>query len=274
MDKLLFMASKSALSDRCKRFELAEAGRRALPGIPLLARLDGRAFHTFTRGLSRPWDERLATCMMETTRVLVDDLQALIGYTQSDEITLLWWVPPAGPADDPFDGRFQKIASISAGLASAAFGRLAAEHLPEKKRMLPCFDARVWQVPGEQAALDVFIWREDDATKNSLQMAARSVYSHRERHGKAGPELHDLLHAKGINWNDYPARFKRGGYVRRERFARAFSADELARISAAHRPSPGFTTERSEVRAFEMPPVRRLVNAIETLFHGANPVER
>jgi tRNA(His) 5'-end guanylyltransferase len=268
------MATKDALADRCKRFESAEAGRRAMPGIPLLARLDGRAFHTFTRGLARPWDERLATCMVETTRVLVDDLQALVGYTQSDEITLLWSVPAAGPTDYPFDGRFQKLASIASGLASAAFTRLVAEHLPEKSRSLPSFDARVWQVPSREDAVDVFTWREDDATKNSLSMAARALYSHSELHGKNGPELHDLLHARGVNWNDYAARFKRGAYLRRERFARALSDAELGRIPEAHRPAPDFTAQRSEVRVFEMPPIRRVRNVVETLFEGAPPVER
>lgn len=93
------MSSKDALGDRCKRFEAAEAGRRAMPGIPLLARLDGRAFHTFTRGLNRPFDERFGRCMVETARTLVDNLHALVAYTQSDEITLIWWVPANGPTE-------------------------------------------------------------------------------------------------------------------------------------------------------------------------------
>lgn len=268
------MTSKDALGERCKRYELAEAGRRALPGIPLLARLDGRAFHTFTRGLARPWDERLGHCMVETTRALVHDLQALVGYTQSDEITLMWWVSSQGSAEYPFDGRFQKIASVAAGLASAAFGRLISEHMPEKSGSLPCFDARVWQVPSREDAVDVFVWREDDATKNSLSMAARAHYSHEELHGKSGAELHDLLHARGVNWNDYHPRFKRGAYVRREKYARTFSAEELGRIPERHRPAPGHQVERTEVRMFDMPPLRRIANLVEVIFEGTNPEER
>lgn len=267
------MTAKDALGDRCKRFEMAEAGRRALPGIPLIARLDGRAFHTFTRGLARPWDDRFGQCMVETTRTLVDDLRVLVGYTQSDEITLLWWVPAQGPSHYPFDGRFQKIASVAAGLASAAFARLAAERLPEKSDAIPCFDARVWQVPTREDALDVFVWREDDATKNSLSMAARAQYGHGELHGKSGAELHELLHARGVNWNNYPARYKRGVYVRRERYARAFTAAELARIPEAHRPASDAVVMRSEVRVVDMPPIRRVTNALETLFEGAVPRE-
>lgn len=268
------MSTKDALGDRCKRFEAAEAGRRAMPGIPLLARLDGRAFHTFTRGLNRPFDERFGRCMVETTRTLVDDLRALIGYTQSDEITLLWWVPASGPQDYPFDGRFQKLASISAGIASAAFARLAAEHLPEKSRSLPSFDARVWQVPTREDAVDVFLWREDDAAKNSLSMAARAHFSHGETHGKGGSELHELLHSRGVNWNDYPARFKRGVYVRRETFLRTFTPEQLVKIPERHRPLPDATVARTEVRVIDMPPIRRVANVIETVFDGAAPLER
>lgn len=268
------MSAKDALGDRCKRFEIAEAGRRAMPGIPLLARLDGRAFHTFTRGLNRPFDERFGRCMVETTQTLVSDLHALVGYTQSDEITLVWWVPANGPKDYPFDGRFQKLTSISAGIASAAFARLAAEHLPEKSRSLPSFDARVWQVPSQEDAIDVLVWREDDATKNSLSMAARAHFSHAQVHGKGGAELHDLLHSRGVNWNDFPTRFKRGVYVRREAVTRSFTAEQLARILERHRPSPGKTVVRSEVRVMDMPPIRRVANVVETIFEGAAPCER
>lgn len=268
------MTSKDALGDRCKRFEAAEAGRRAMPGIPLVARLDGRAFHTFTRGLSRPFDERFGRCMVETTRILVDDLQALIGYTQSDEITLVWSVPASGAKEYPFDGRFQKLASISAGIASAAFARLAVAHLPEKSRALPTFDARVWQVPTPEDAIDVLIWREDDATKNSLSMAARAHYSHGELHGRSATQLHDLLHARGVNGNDYPARFRRGVYLRRETYHRSFTPEQLARIPERHRPAPGATVERTEVRVIEMPPIRRVGNVVEVVFDGAAPSER
>jgi tRNA(His) 5'-end guanylyltransferase len=263
-----------ALGDRCRRFESAEAGRRAMPGIPLLARLDGRAFHTFTRGLNCPFDERFGRCMVDTARTLVDDLHAPVGYTQCDEITLLWWVPVIGPNDYPFDGRFQNLASISAGIASAAFARLADAHLPEKSRSLPSFDARVWQVPTKEDAIDVLTWREDDATKNSLSMAGRAHFSHAEIHGRGSSELHELLHARGVNWNDYPTRFKRGVYLRRETTLRGFTQEQLARIPERHRPPPGATVARSEVRVMEMPPIRRVTNVVETVFEGAAPRER
>jgi tRNA(His) guanylyltransferase len=259
------------LGDRCKRFESAESGRRALPGIPLLARLDGRAFHTFTRGLARPWDERFAACMTETARTLVRELEPCVAYTQSDEITLLWSVPSAGPQQLPFDGRLQKIASVAAGIASAAFARLADRHLPEKAHLLPCFDARVWQVPTRADALDVFVWREADASENSVHMAARAHYPQSELHGKGLAALHDLLHAKGVNWNDAPARFKRGVYLRRERIERALTEVERMRIPESRRPAAEARVERTEIQVLDLPPIRRVPNAEAVLFDGAAP---
>ena len=83
--------AKDGLGDRCKGYEAADAGRRAVRGQPLIARLDGRAFHTFTRDLKRPYEHGMSIAMIETARYLLDEMNALVGYTQSDEITLAWY---------------------------------------------------------------------------------------------------------------------------------------------------------------------------------------
>src|SRR3569623_3190240 len=102
------------LCDRCKAFEQAEAGRRAMRGLPLLARLDGRAFHTFTRDLNRPYEPGLSAEMDETTRYLVQEMRPVVGYTQSDEITLARFEPSQTESDNDFDGRYQQLASLQA----------------------------------------------------------------------------------------------------------------------------------------------------------------
>jgi hypothetical protein len=144
--------SDDPLGDRMKEYEMAEAGRRALPGLPTLARLDGKAFHTFTKGLERPYDGRLHALMDATTRHLVKESGALVGYTQSDEISLLFYA--ATPRAEPFlGGRFQKLTSILAAMATAFFNRQLAQALPEKAERLPIFDCRAWVVPSlEEAA--------------------------------------------------------------------------------------------------------------------------
>jgi len=261
--------AKDGLADRCKSFELAEANRRAMRGLPLLARLDGRAFHTFTRDLRRPYEPGMSTAMIETTRYLVQEMIALVGYTQSDEITLAWYEPSQSASDYAFDGRFQKLASVLAGMASAKFCQLLAEHLPAKQRETPHFDCRVWQVPTLQDAAEVFIWREDDATKNSITMAAGAYYSERELDGKHAGQKQEMLWQHGVNWNDFPTFFKRGTYLQRRTLDRALTDDDRARIPEAHRPPIGATFQRTQVVELELPPVRRIANLAAVLFERA-----
>lgn len=266
--------AKDGLGDRCKEYEQAEAGRRAVRGLPLLARLDGRAFHTFTRDLARPYERGLSLAMIETARTLVAELNALVGYTQSDEITLAWYEPADSVSDYLFDGRFQKLASVAAGLASARFGQLVREHLPGKAGATPHFDCRVWQVPSLADAADVFVWREDDAGKNSISMAAGAYYADAELDGQhSGRKLELLAHA-GVDWHAYPAFFQRGTYLQRRPHQRALTDDELARIPAAHRPPPGTLVERHHVVALDLPPVRTLANLTAVLFERADPTAR
>jgi tRNA(His) guanylyltransferase len=263
--------AKEGLDERCKSFELVESERRAMRGLPLLARLDGRAFHTFTRGLTRPYDPGLSRAMIETARYLVHEMIARVGYTQSDEITLMWYEPVQSASAYAFEGRFQKLASVLAGMASARFGKLIAEHVPSKAGETPHFDCRVWQVPTLAEATEVFVWREDDATKNSITMAALTCYSERELDGKNSVEKHEMMFRKGINWNDYPAFFKRGTYLQRKTVTRQFTDEERARIPEPHRPPPGAVVARTQVIELELPPVRRITNAAAVLFEGAMP---
>jgi tRNA(His) guanylyltransferase len=266
--------AKDGLAERCKAFELAEVGRRAMRGLPLLARLDGRAFHTFTRDLRRPYDHGMSTAMIETARHLVQEMTALVGYTQSDEITLAWFEPSQSVSEYAFDGRFQKLASVLAGMASARFGQLVREHLPQKATETPHFDCRVWQVPTLDDATEVFLWREDDATKNSISMAAGAHYTDAELDGKSPSAKQELLFQKGVNWNDFPPFFKRGTYLQRRTFTRELSEDERARIPERHRPPVGATFQRTQVVELDLPPARKIANLAAGLFERADAVPR
>jgi tRNA(His) guanylyltransferase len=262
-----------ALGDRLKGLEMAEAGRAAMPGLPIIARLDGRAFHTFTRGLNRPFDVRMGLAMQETAKALVEEFHADVGYTQSDEITLAWKTPTL------FSGRYQKLTSVLAGYASVVFARYIQRlfEYPEGARQLnstPVFDCRVFQVPDLDTVIDVLAWREYDAVKNSVSMAAQSVYSHSQLHKKGRAVKMDMLHAKGINWNDYPVHFKRGIYFTRNTVYKYLSEAELAEIPEKHRPTGPVL--RSEVQPVELllnEPIRRVgtVRAISRLFPVEEP---
>lgn len=259
-----------AMGDRQKAYEQREAGYTLMPGLPVLVRLDGRAFHTFTRGMKRPYDERLSRAMIETTKYMVEATHASIGYCQSDEISL------AFPNRDlaakmMFDARAQKLCSVLAAEATGEFRDIVRATMPEKFRSKPVFDARVWSVPTLDVAAEHFLWREADATRNSLTMAAHAFYSHKELHKVGYAGKHEMLHAKGINWNDYPAFFKRGTYVRREKVEKYLSEDELARIPANRRPTGPVV--RSVVTELDMPPIRRIANINGVLFAGEKPQE-
>lgn len=205
---------------------------------------------------------------------LVQEMNALVGYTQSDEITLAWYESSQSASDYAFDGRFQKLASVLAGMASAQFVQLVAKHLPGKTCETPHFDCRVWQVPTLEDVAEVFVWREDDATKNSITMAASAYYADRELKGKNSDVKQEMLWQKGVNWNDFPAFFKRGTCLQRRPFVCTLTEEDRARIPEAHRPPPDSTFQRMRVVELELPPVRKILNLGAVLFERAEPLTK
>lgn len=262
------------LGDRMKAYEEHETGRRFLPGLPVYARMDGRAFHGFALGLRKPYDERLSRVMIETARSLVEKTHAAVAYTQSDEISLAFEADHRVPRSSYFfDGKTMKMASVLASLTTALFTRhlLASELEVTHGDRTPHFDARVIQMPGREEVANMFLWRELDATKNAVSAAARSVYSHAALHGQGRADMMEMLHQKGINFNDYPPFFKRGTYLQRRPGVRPFTAEELERIPPQHRPEPGTLRERHDVVVLDLPPLGRVENRVGVLFDREDP---
>ena len=239
----------NTLGDFQKSLEKMEASRSIMPGIPVIARLDGKSFHTFTRGLTRPFDERLQTCMRETMEYLVDVTNANFGYTQSDEITLVWQNNDRD-ADFQYSGKFQKLASLYASHASVKFITSVQAHIPEKKHLLPVFDARVWQVPSVREVIENIVWRQLDASRNSITMAAQAYYSHKQLHGVGTRKKLQMLSDKGIVWNEYNPHFKRGIFAKRFKYEHTLTTAELSTIPEIHRPTGPVV--RSKVMSFEL----------------------
>lgn len=261
-----------SLGDRMKAYEKRYA-HIALPMLPVLARIDGRSFSKFTAGLKKPYDERMSQLMIDVTKFLVEQTNARCGYTQSDEISLVWMT------DDPdseifFGGKLLKMTSVAGSLATAYFNKLLPERIPEKGSLLPVFDNRVWEVPVEFEVTNYFIWREQDAVRNSIQGAARSVYSHNECLNKNTSELQDMLWSKGINWNNYPSYFKRGTYVRRRTVVKPFSQEELDSLPLKHkaRTNPDLLIKRVVVMEENFPQLTQMTNREQVILHGADPV--
>lgn len=260
------------LGDRMKAYEAAETERRFMTGVPIYARIDGRCFSAFTRGMDRPFDRRMSEAMIRTTADLVEKTHARIGYTQSDEISLTWL------ADTPksevfFSGKVQKIVSVLAALTTAAFTRAILDSdLAGGAALLPHFDARAFSLPSRTEAANAILWREMDATKNAISMAVGAYYSAKQLHGKSGAEKQEMLFAKGINFNDYPAFFKRGTFLRRVTRERELTDDERARIPEGHRPTGEQTFLRSSVEVLDMPRFTSVTNREAVIFDGADPV--
>ncbi|AXQ68847.1 tRNA-His guanylyltransferase [Caulobacter phage CcrPW] len=261
------MAGKDDLGDRMKEYEFHETGRRFLSMLPVYARIDGRGFSKFTRGMDKPFDPRMSAAMIETTKYLVQHTGALIGYTQSDEISLVWKAPDY-KSSIFFNGKITKMTSVLAGLATAAFGKEIRGWAPYEDR-LPCFDARVLQLPQDYEAANMLLWRALDAERNAVSMLAQAHFSHKELQGKTQRHMHEMLAGKGVKLTDYPEAAQRGTFVRRVVYDHPTMLVDIETI-----PGPTFvpsSVKRTKVDVIPMPSFRYVKNRTEVVFDGAEP---
>ena len=281
------MSKSDSLGDRMKvNFEVRT--RTFLPRrTNTIIRLDGKAFHTYTRGLERPYDLDFMSDMDETAKFLCENIQGCkLAYVQSDEISLLLTDFEDITTEAWFDGNVQKMVSISASMAAAKFNQLRTMRSPhntyiedimmewrasgmsweeidklrksdpynrlpkysgsnnqfmtmltkardarivstesfieeyqKEVNKLAFFDSRVFTIPDPIEVENMFIWRQQDATRNSIQMAAQSMFSHKELQGVTCNQLQEKMWTeKQVNWNDYPEGFKRGRCVVKETY--------------------------------------------------------
>lgn len=213
------MSSKSSdLDARMKKYEPTE---QFMGRLPIIARLDGRAFSSFTKKLQRPYDAAFGLCMRETAQYLVKQFHATLAHTQSDEITLLFDYTETDPSNMFCGGRPFKMVSLLAAAATAKFNQAMRLHLPDYLAYddltisLPEMDCRVYQLPNKAEATNVFLWRAQDCVRNSVQMLAHATYSHKQCENKSVRDLLTMLDRDGINWADYPDHFREGTYFRR-----------------------------------------------------------
>lgn len=239
----------SDLAKRMKQYE-AVPKTKLMNREPVIIRIDGKAFHTFTRGFARPFDDVLIRTMQQTTKYLCENIQGcVLGYTQSDEITLVLVDYKKFDSAGWFDYEVQKMCSIAASMATLAFNKFFAvnydewgeENLPDwdlggtcdkvedsllklekayskALKMGAMFDARVFNIPKEEVTNNIY-WRQLDASRNSIQMVGQANFSHKELQCKSCNNIQDMLMLqKGINWNDYPTYQKRGSCCIKEKY--------------------------------------------------------
>jgi tRNA(His) 5'-end guanylyltransferase len=213
---------KDLFGDRMKEYEQSEAGRKGLKYLPICVRLDGKNFSKLTKNLERPYCKLFHNLMIEVTKILIKETGANIGYTQSDEISLIYHNTKIN-SELYFNGKFQKLTSVLASMATAHFNNISV-NIPFLND-LAIFDARAWNVPNVIEAVNTLLWREMDATKNSITTLARCYYSHNEIKNKSCKEMLDMLYNKNVLWNKMPAEFKRGTYI--VRVSKTLDEEEL-----------------------------------------------
>jgi len=218
---------KTSLGDRMKAYENIER-RYFTRREPLIIRLDGVHFHSFTKGFDRPFDISFLTCMRNTMLRLCENIMgAKLAYTQSDEITILVTDDDTLETDAWFGKNLQKIVSVSAAMATNFFHNEMMEivyggpasqglnHAYDEER-LAIFDARTFIVPREEV-LNVFEWRQQDCTRNSIQSVGQAYFSHKELDHKSCNDIQNMLFTQiSINWNNYPLSLKRGVCAKQE----------------------------------------------------------
>jgi tRNA(His) 5'-end guanylyltransferase len=198
------MNKKDSLGDRMKEF-YEDRTRYLLPRRTYtVIRIDGKAFHTYTKGLERPFDTKLITDMDKTACYICKNIQGTkLAFVQSDEISIILTDFDKLNTSAWFNGNIQKMASISASLATAKFNELR----PNK---IALFDSRVFTLPNREEVFNYLIWRQQDTVRNSISSVAQYLYSNKELHGKNSNEMQEMCFQKGINWNDYEPKLKRG----------------------------------------------------------------
>lgn len=270
--------TKDSLGDRMKRYENTHRNyltRR----IPVIIRIDGKAFHTFTKGMKKPFDRLLMTTMQETMQYLCKNIQGCVfGYTQSDEITLVLTDYEKITTDAWFGYNIQKMASISGSMATLAFNKffrwefskMAGENMKEKisdaereyrmrvyaKFDTAMFDSRVFTIPKDEVC-NCLIWRQQDATRNSIESVGQAYFSHNQLHRKTCNDIQEMLwQEKKINWNDFPIDCKRGACCYREQTQEEIKIENGETITVNRnkwiidREIPIFTQDRAFVERF------------------------
>jgi len=261
--------------DRMKKFESFETSQCFMPMLPIVIRLDGRSFSDYTNGLEKPFDMAFRRAMLETTKRLVEETNAVMGYTQSDEITLVLYSDNM-TSQTWFNGEKFKIVSCLASLCSVTLDRImhpyfCGMNIIEKP---PTFDCRAYNVPSKMEAANALLWREMDAQKNSISTAARFYYSHKELDRKNSAQKVEMLLARGITFEDYPDIFKRGAFVQRKKTIRKFTTNEIEFLPLRHeaRTNPALVVERTDVVEIKMSKFSYVANRVEVVFEGADPV--
>ena len=207
------------LAERMKNYEFVETHSKFEDNLPLICRVDGRSFSKFCKRFNKPYDKNISTLMKETAKFLLKETNADLAYHQSDEISLLF-KPVSPPKQRMFDGSKIKLISVISGMTSSFFMRSLLELSQEQNinigNTIPHFDARLFSVPNMIEAGNYFVWRQQDAKRNSISMMAQSIFSHKSLQNKSGEEMLEMIKQSGNDYESMPFNFKYGSFFRKQ----------------------------------------------------------
>lgn len=271
-------ANQRSLGDRMKAYEEVTTNRTLVERLPIYVRLDMRAGHTFCRGLEKPFDERYSRTMRETTSYLVEKTGAILGYCQSDEISLVY----EDSTKIPFGTRLFKLESVLASMCTSSFVLNGIKNGLSGKieKTVPSFDCRVCNLPDMDEASNMIFWRIRDSIKNSITLLSLEYFSNKEIHGKNSDEKCMMLWEK--YHVDYGARlcegYRYGFFFRREPYDKVLAPEEIKRIPEKNleklKCTDGkYSATRSHVVAFELEMLPEYIkNRTGVLFYREKPV--
>ena len=240
---------KDEFGDRMKDLEKVYTSTRIEPPDVLCVRLDGKGFSKFTKGFEKPFDDGLSEVMIKTTERLVKETHASIGYTQSDEITLIY-EPNENGHEYIFGGKTSKINSVFASMAAANFNALLMRNSKDK---LAYFDCRAFAAPSLVEASNVLLWRVQDARKNSISALFRWTAGHKAMNKLDQSAMKSyLLENNNVDWNDLPNRYKYGTYVKPVVVETHLTKEELAKIPEANRPGADVKVKRTKIERVDI----------------------
>ena len=222
-----------------------------------IIRIDGKSFHNYTKKLQRPFDMDFIEDMDTTAKYLCKNIQgAKFAYVQSDEISILITDFDNIGTDAWFSNNIQKMASVSASMATVAFNkaRIMRFKTPMYSNDIENYkwaevDSRVFQIPARIEVENYFIFRQQDCTRNSITSVAQRLFSSKELHSKSGEEKQEMIFTKGINWNDYDPKLKRGrGIVKNSSEMMSDDSETYVRSSWVTEEVPIFSKDREYLR--------------------------
>lgn len=230
--------------------ETSDENDTLYPYEAFVIRVDGRAFHTFTRGMEKPFSTVLDECRNAAATAVLQSFKPAFAYHQSDEISYVWDQVKEPAIEHPFSGRKDKLLTLVASLTSTAFALKYAELTGDFSK-LPHFDGRVAGRFSSRTAFEDAIqcvqWRENDAMRNSMQMYGQSLFSHKELNKKSVGDIYDMAKERGHDWFETAPEFRRGTYLTRGTVQKVIDEEQRLRIPEKHRPEAGSTVTRSAI---------------------------